>query len=59
MSIMDSSDDEVSLRMARKAAIRTLSSALDHSSKHFYPHPHQQWINKYCLFAKNENKGRG
>ena len=36
MSIMDSSVDEASLRIARKAAIRTLSSALDHSSRHFY-----------------------
>jgi hypothetical protein len=55
MSIMDSSVDEASLRIARKAAIRTLSSALDHSSRHFYtfnPHPSQ----RMCVFVKEENK---
>lgn len=34
MSMMDSSVEEASFRIARNAAIRTLSSALDQSSRH-------------------------
>lgn len=35
MSRMDSSVDDASFRIARNAAMRTLSSALDHNSRHF------------------------
>jgi hypothetical protein len=58
MSIMDSSVDEASLRIARKAAMRTLSSALDHSSRHFYTFKVSECV---CVahtiyFVKEENK---
>lgn len=39
ISIIDSSVDEASLRMARNAAILTLSSPLDHSSKQIFRGP--------------------
>lgn len=38
MSMIDSSVADASFRIARKAAIRTLSSAVDHRSKQVYAH---------------------
>jgi len=54
MSSMDSSVDEASFRIARNAAIRTLSPALDHSSRHVYP------VNEYQQQdEQNEKKNPG